>query len=595
MDEPLTGEVFELQDGDSFVQKDGDSFARASSITLDSTMTTLRHSTSINRLNDKHWKKGQKGAIVPIHPSQIPLREFEIADDFVHEGRKGFTFQHRADRSEMLRLGLHDVSGNGESATEMLDPYTKATEDMAIYMYLAVIIGFGSLSIPSGFRHCGVFPGLLLLFFFSFVHLFLAHRLIDIPELSGCNLSGYGDIAIKLFSRFGSDCVRLCTVCMWFNACLMFYFVLIYYFTPVLCHLKMHVEQEFWCSFSEAVLMAFLIPQTFHTDAKRLRFNARWSVRAMLGVLAVVCFASTVHFVFHFSEIEYNWLLPPPSTERGVEWSSLDHLILGAKVMGTSMAGLAILPYIVADMMHPQRAKIMVNKAVTRFTGFYVVIGLVAYFGFGNAVRSNVMASIIFADDPNKKVIVKYTGFFWWLAQVMSMCMSLKCISAFSLFVWPFFRELDAYVDMDSSPAISLSLPWAIQRLSRFKVYVRVALCATIFICRRLMPHWTVVEPVAMIPVYFCQLVLLPVFVVRGMMARLKRIRQKVMRNESDEESSLRVFGDSVNHLYVTLFFGFFSVALGVILIFGSANDGAAQFSDRVLSVSSGGPTCHCA
>ena len=65
--------------------------------------------------------------------------------------------------------------------------------------------------------------------FFAGVNLFMSHRLIDVPQLMEENMELFADIARAVFRRTWSAFIGIMIVTMWFNACLMFCLILLYY------------------------------------------------------------------------------------------------------------------------------------------------------------------------------------------------------------------------------------------------------------------------------------------------------------------------------------------------------------------------------
>lgn len=550
---------------------------------------------------NSHIKKG-KGAIVEITPDYVPRVEFEIAD-YLADGmrKKQHAFHKKVRKSMILRLGVvarsdgPDSGGVSEAVDEQLNAYTKATDKMAMTMYMAVIAGIGSTSMPAAFKSCGYFPGVFFVCLFAGVHLFLAHRLIDVPQLVETNLEGYGDIAHALFNKFGWVSIRILAVAMWFNVCLLFFFVLMYYLPPILCWVGISLKQERWCSVMELILLMAFIPQTLRTDAKELRKSATWSVRSMLGIMFVLVVAGIVHGIGHWGKIEYNFWLPVPIETGPVNYrrTRLQLMRKGITSIGSAWAGLAILPYVVSDMMRPERAKSMMNGAVLRLTGFYVTVGTVGFFGWGSKVEDNVLKSVIFSDDPDRQRIYPYVGFFWYMAQLMSILMALKSFSSFPLFVWPLFRELDSYFEHDSSPPVALGLPWAINRLSRLKLLQRIVMLVAIFLLRRVCPHWRIMQPLAVIPAHLCQLVFLPVFIVAAISWHLRRraersrtVAAEVLRNSGRISGNYWetdvFFGDHRKHLAITVLLGSLSFGLGCLLFWTGLRDGVKEFLRRL-------------
>lgn len=306
-----------------------------------------------------------------------------------------------------------------------------------------------------------------------------------------------------------------------------------------------------------------------------------------MGILILLMISGAVHGVQYWNQLSYDiWL--PSAVREGTLKQGAQELFKGIRSIGGAFSGLAILPYVVADMMKPEKAKVMMNQAVGRIWVFYMLTGLFGYFGWGAAVKDNIMPSILFADDPDKKGIKPWTGFFWWLAQILSLLMSLKSFTSFPLFVWPLSRELDAYLELDHSPPVTLNLPWAINRLSKFKLFQRLFLLLVVFFVRRMMPHWRVVAPMLIIPVHLCQLILLPIFIVAAIYKHIRVQTRRSFTTSSDflrhsgNYSALeRIFGDSRKHLSVTVFISFISALTGCILIFLGAQESYTSLMKR--------------
>merc|ERR1712048_582099 len=73
-------------------------------------------------------------------------------------------------------------------------------------------------------------------------------------------------------------------------------------------------------------------------------------------------------------------------------------------------------------------------------------------------------------------------GFYQMAAIVICALFFLKTVTTFPLLFWPLYREVDALICFDETPAVKLRLPWAIRRQYRLKRMMKVILIVLILV-----------------------------------------------------------------------------------------------------------------
>ena len=63
--------------------------------------------------------------------------------------------------------------------------------------------------------------------------------------------------------------------------------------------------------------------------------------------------------------------------------------------MGMAFGGIAILPYVLADMLNPRNAKKVVVKATTRIMLFYLSVAMIGYFGWADTIEKRAPLQVM--------------------------------------------------------------------------------------------------------------------------------------------------------------------------------------------------------
>jgi len=203
------------------------------------------------------------------------------------------------------------------------------------------------------------------------------------------------------------------------------------------------------------------------TSAKQLHIVSKYAVRSMLAVAAVEISCALSHLLWNYKTIEHRaW---PSIHHDGEDDTWLDGISLegveeGVYGMLMAFAGCGMMPYVIAEMLHPQNAKKVVNKAVWSVGSFYVVVGMTCYFGWGQEIeKTDPMKIMVGLGDPYPQ-----------LAGLMLVMFVVKTVCSYPLFFWPLIREIDAVLALHESPSVELRLPWAVRQHQKLKIALRV-------------------------------------------------------------------------------------------------------------------------
>jgi len=416
--------------------------------------------------------------------------EFDISDQFAEDAAADqcrYAFRRHVRGSVMMRLGMAPTAakGAGSGTGNIEDVYAKTSDEFAEKMYMAMMLGLGSMELSKGMARCGYIMGLVFFGCLSAVHLFLCHRLSELPHHFRRNVEKYGDLARETFNFVGWKVVIVLITMSWFGTC-----------TIYLTDCFKAVDTVFGCgqriipAHYKFLLFFPLLPLVFRTNAASLRRASIVSLYSMFAMGGIEALAAVYNGVTdHMGEQTVEHTAVPfkknsTSIEGGFAFRDVDlfRMTNGLKCFVLAFSGIAALPYVIAEMTMPQNAKIMITKAWRKITIWQCTVAVLCYFGWGDNMASgsrDPLNELIRkaeqaeeAEDTHRQVIFKFT------AILICILMMLKTIATFPLCFWPLCRELLGAIPEGGNRKIDmeLQLPWAVERARVVEVCVRVAM-----------------------------------------------------------------------------------------------------------------------
>jgi amino acid permease len=372
-------------------------------------------------------------------------------------GFNRFAFQRPAKRSIMLDLGVvghqRESVANATSATS--DIYTKASDSHTQTTFLAVMIGVGMFDLSRAMAYCGYLLGPLLLLFVAFIYHFLCQRVIEVPHMFRRNIETYGDIAKVCFGAIPYRIVVALVVCNWFGMVAIHMTYMLEYADTMFCN-----DRKCIPAYMKIGLTPCLVPLIFKTTNKDLRKFSVVSLYSM-GMIAVIELTCAVGHGFQ-DVLRGNHTGYQAVGDRE-DWAC------GVQSMVLSFNGLGILPYIVSEMMSPENASKAITSACRKKAVFYIAVGVIAYFGWGNNVERKSPIKEL------RELGESYTTYYW-AALCMNLLFLVKSLVTIPLFFWPLSREIDSYLAMEKRASVQLRIPWAIRQAKNHKTAARVFL-----------------------------------------------------------------------------------------------------------------------
>eukprot|EP00931_Biecheleriopsis_adriatica_P122732 TRINITY_DN97751_c0_g1_i1.p1 TRINITY_DN97751_c0_g1~~TRINITY_DN97751_c0_g1_i1.p1 ORF type:complete len:567 (-),score=108.31 TRINITY_DN97751_c0_g1_i1:20-1486(-) len=374
---------------------------------------------------------------------------------------RSYNFTRSARKSILLSLGVSPVADpSSGTAQDTLRPYSKASDDACVNAYMSCLLGAGTFRLSSAIHRCGMFIGVGALLAMSLFHIFMCLRLVEVPQLIEQDVANTTSLAKVFFSRKGAVLFAVMSIIGWFGACAV---QLQSVANDVLRAFagsapSLELEVKLICAAGLAVVM---VPMSLKTSAKDLQTGASYALYSMLLVGAVEMTCAFTHGM-------YRWRDCTEGTETCPTYALFgSNICLGIFDMGLAFGGVAILPYVLADMLNPQNARKVVLKASSRVMVFYLAVSVTCYFGWAETIEYT---------SPIEMMMQMQGQGYHHAARVISFLFVVKTVFTLPIIFWPLCREVDAFLDLDEDPSLQLQLPWAIRRQQHFKVMLRMFL-----------------------------------------------------------------------------------------------------------------------
>jgi len=339
------------------------------------------------------------------------------------------------------------------------------SDSACVVTYLAVVIGAGTFQLPAAVARVGWLKGLLLIVTMSTWNYGMSHLICSLPSMFECNFETYASIGqFCLPPRLGTVFIVL-SMLVWCGAASFQLTALARHLQAVVsCLRESHVSQTSPMVRSLCILpvVAFL----WKTRGSQLVKVSRLSLRAMFMVAALEVLMGTCHYTYRrFVEgavVEVvAWRTPqtPEEVEKFGNMAGISQMIL-------AYGGLGLLPYCLADLLHPQNALKVVRKASLQIGVMYTFVGVVCYLCWGDDLLERSPSAILIS------LGAPYT----WVVALISLLFSFKAMCCYPLLFWPLMREIELAVGWHRLPCAELRLPWATKWQKRMKMAARVAL-----------------------------------------------------------------------------------------------------------------------
>lgn len=448
---------------------------------------------------------------------RLPKEAFTISHECLGDlvNVRSYDFTRDVKKSMLLRYGIYPEMMTQSRSTQ--DIYIKNSNESSETLFLSVTVGIGMLDLSRAMAKCGYLCGLPVLFCFAAINLFLCRRLTEIPTLFQRNFGTFGDIALASFGRFGYGIAVTILTLYWLGMCAVHLTTAIVMLeTGPICNGRPCIV--WW---QKILCLAFFLPHVFHTTKHEHTYSVvSLYTMCLIAALEMVC--SLVHaFELHgvgtpTGEPQYSFI--------GEDWFS------GVRTMMLAFNGVAVLPYVVSDMMTPQDARHVVTTACAKKTAIYIPFCIICYIGWGSRFKRSTIEEELFDLGRNG------SGFYWWSSILMNLLLAVKAIASFPLYFWPLCQEVESVLAFADHPALRLRLPWAITQVRRQTVSMNVGLLLLAFLpsCspQTNLAHQTIRELVSVTNnlVQFC---LPSLFAACAIFAHARLVRDAVPRKSS--------------------------------------------------------------
>lgn len=374
-----------------------------------------------------------------------------------------FRFERSARKSLMLKMGLgknmqralsRSMSKNENRGLSSIDVYSKCSEQESVNIYMANLLGMGVFQLARAMAKCGLIPGILAMVAFSFLHVFLCHRLVEVPSMVEESFELYAGIArATLPSAFYFPLAFSCML-TWYMSCVFyerqFLVSVVMFLKPGEVHPGHELHEWSWW-IAKLILVLLLIPVSWRLNVNLVSRCSKWSLRSMFGVAAFEILGSMIYALTNGSEAR-----SPPQL-----WG--DQVIDGLQSMALCYIGIGMLPYIVAEMTQPHKATKMINTACMNIFAFYGVVAVVGYLCWGPDMlrcSRHPLSTMVALSRESK--ISGFRAFCYLLCgYAVAILFAFKTVASFPLYWWPLSREVEGFMAFEDSPATEIQLPWA--------------------------------------------------------------------------------------------------------------------------------------
>lgn len=491
-----------------------------------SEMSVLSSTSSVVELPNKEFS----GYVSVADLTHLISEEHFQAQEGVHflvgENAMKFRFRRQVRRSLLMSLGMEKEEALKDSMQLDLDVYAKSENKDARKVFLAIIVGTGSLQLPASIAKAGLLPGVGIMLCLSALNYFICNRIVETPFLLEHN---YENLVQTTEMIGGATMVRTIT----FLSILTWCFPCIYYFSNIrgqvevvmktlnqttalpwfpeaaLEHAaKVHEHREKFIYGAMGMVALFFIfcavrAKTIRTIGRASKYS--WhSMVVMLGCIVMGAgWHAIVHRQLHLNALDYLNILPLDDettanesllyapekcllqniTSMGSEvalFTSFKGFQNGLNDMMLAFGGIMIIPYVVAEMNNPEDAQHVISSGVGMISVFYITVGVIGYLGFGNFVLCGSNIPDLMADLGTwAEDLSQYEHIFYIIiGTTCHICIFLKSVAIYPLFLWPMLREFKFLVAYHEDPATELQLPWAQATQTRWRFLWRLCICA---------------------------------------------------------------------------------------------------------------------
>lgn len=515
----------------------------------------------------------QNASAVVLKPAIMVPLEMEDNKDVAQCPLNGFTLDNRVGPTFRRRGGSLSWSMGfnilGDWNTEVASFYTKCNDWEATMLMLNVTCGPNAYILSSSLTEAGMVPALIMMSFMAASYMFLLLRVIDVPQLEGCDMETCHDMVRKLAHPrlYHISCVII--VCRILFLCGSLFHGVEYFAVKLL---PTHASKE-WSFTLRILVLAFLTyTSTFWSSPRSIRLNSKVGFYAM--VVAFVLISACLVWKAFVHPIDVNRpMFGPRETWVGA-----------LRKANYAFGGVSFLPHIVGDMQRPENTQKIVRKSVFMLFCIYTAIFLLGFVFLGTAgggsklMSAPMLEKIEFAHPSSSYVRIT--------CYIVRVCFVMKCLTSYTIILWPLSRELHQIIGMDRSPPLTLALPWAQRQNQRAKLAMRFVL---VMVSTMVFTHgWGYLKRPQVLgnencavligaPHALVEYLIFPACVIAALVSARRRFSVEEDTDNPTQENEF--FGKRRRHFAFTIF------VLSCIIIIGlfALIAGAINFGDRYI------------